>query len=135
MTQPANRVDVSSVGKFMQLTQPCAAHETKMGDWIVVSMHIVGGAAGNNKTDLMIIDEGKWDEAKSKASTMPIADFKRSYARFERNNLSNNSLASMVGAGKWQALFKDETDKVEFSDLVIDRFLDKEYTLRIPCRE
>jgi hypothetical protein len=63
------------------------------------------------KTDLLIIDEGKWEEAKSKASTMPIADFKRSYARFERNNLSNNSLASMVGAGKWQALFKDTTTK------------------------
>ena len=117
----------------MQLTQPCAAHETRMGDWIVVSMHIAGGSAGNHKTDLLIIDEGKWDEAKSKASTMPIADFKRSYARFERNNLSNNSLASVVGAGKWQALFKDTTDKVEFADLVIDRFLDKEYTLTVPC--
>ena len=133
MTLPANRVDVSSVGKYMQLTQPCAAHETKMGDWIVVSMHIAGGSAGNHKTDLLIIDEGKWEEAKSKASTMPIADFKRSYARFERNNLSNNSLASMVGAGKWQALFKDATDKVAFADLVIDRFLDKEYTLTVPC--
>ena len=57
---------------------------------------------------------------------MPIADFKRSYARFERNNLSKNYLASMVGAGKWQALFKDTTDKVAFSEIVIDRFLDKD---------
>ena len=91
------------------------------------------GSAGNHKTDLLIVDEGKWEEAKSKASSMPIADFKRSFARFERNNLSNNSLASMVGAGKWQALFKDTTDKIAFSDLVIDRFLGKEYTLTVPC--
>jgi hypothetical protein len=39
----------------------------------------------------------------------------------------------MVGAGKWQLLFKDTTDKVTFSDLVIDRFLDKVYTLTVPC--
>ena len=51
MTQPANRVDASSVGKYMQLTQNCAAHETMMGDWILVSMHITGGSAGNHKTD------------------------------------------------------------------------------------
>ena len=61
---------------------------------------------------------------------MPIADFKRSYAIFERNNLSNNSLASMVGAGKCQSLFKDTTDKVTFSDLVVDRFLDEVYWRR-----
>ena len=115
-------VDVSSVGRCMQLTQSCAAHDTKTGDWILVSGHVVGGSAGNHKTDLLIIDEGKWEEAKSKASTMPIADFKKSYARFERNNLSKNYLASMVGAGKWQALFKDTTDKVAFSEIVIDRF-------------
>jgi hypothetical protein len=69
MTQLANRVDVSSVGRCMQLTQNCAAHETKAGDWILVSMHISGGSAGNHKTDLLILDEGKWEEAKSKAST------------------------------------------------------------------
>ena len=59
MTQPANRADVLSVGRCMQLDQNCAAHETKAGDWIVVSMHIAGGSAGNHKTDLLIIDEGK----------------------------------------------------------------------------
>ena len=112
----------------MQLDQGCAAHETRASDWIVVSGHVVGGSAGNHKTDLLIIDEGNWEEAKSKASSMPIADFKRQFARFERNNLSNNSLASMTGAGKWQVLFKETTDRIIFSDLVIDRFLDKEYT-------
>jgi hypothetical protein len=44
----------------MQLTQNCAAHESKAGDWVVVSMHICGGSAGNHKTDVLIIDEGKW---------------------------------------------------------------------------
>ena len=117
----------------MQLDQSCAAHETRASDWIVVSGHVVGGSAGNHKTDLLIIDEGNWEEAKSKASSMPIADFKRQFARFERNNLSNNSLASMTGAGKWQVLFKETTDRIIFSDLVIDRFLDKEYTLTVPC--
>ena len=50
----------------MQLTQNCAAHETKAGDWILVSMHIIGGSAGSHKTDLLIIDEGKWEEARLK---------------------------------------------------------------------